>query len=96
MSRRRRDLRAGLSTETLVRELRADLADGGLHGSFLVRDLASGQELGIDPDRVFPIASLVKVPLAAVTLERIRRGELDGATQVEVEPGGVTTPARSA
>ncbi|UOZ04663.1 serine hydrolase [Amycolatopsis sp. WQ 127309] len=81
-----------MSTETLVRELRADLADGGLRGSFLVRDLASGRELGIDPDRVFPIASLVKVPLAAVTLERIRRGELDGATQVEVEPSGVTTP----
>jgi beta-lactamase class A len=81
-----------VSTEPLVRQLRAELDEGGLRGSFLVRDLASGQEAGIDPDRVFPIASLVKVPLAAATLERIRRGELDGATPVEVEPGRVTTP----
>ncbi|MFJ1759817.1 serine hydrolase [Amycolatopsis sp. NPDC088138] len=81
-----------MTTETLVRELRAELADGGLHGSFLVRDLVSGQELGIEPDRVFPIASVVKVPLAAVTLERIRRGELDGAAPLEVEPSGITTP----
>jgi beta-lactamase class A len=34
----------------------------------------------------------VKVPLAAATLERIRVGELDGATQLEVEPGRATAP----
>ncbi|HEY3467161.1 MAG TPA: serine hydrolase [Amycolatopsis sp.] len=76
----------------LVRDLRDELAEGGLRGSFLVRDLRTGVEIGIDPDREYPIASLVKVPLAAATLERIRRGELDGATQLEVAPGGVTTP----
>jgi beta-lactamase class A len=81
-----------VTAEALVRELRAELDEGGLRGSFLVRDLRSGVELGIDPDREYAIASLVKVPLAAVTLERIRRGELDGATQLEVPPGGVTTP----
>ena len=79
-------------TASLVRDLRAALDEGGLRGSFLVRDLRSGAELGIDPDREYPIASLVKVPLAAVTLDRIRRGELDAATQLEVPPGGVTTP----
>jgi beta-lactamase class A len=81
-----------VSAEALVRDLRAALDEGGLRGSFLVRDLRSGAELGIDPDREYPIASLVKVPLAAATLERLRRGELDGATQLEVTPGGVTTP----
>jgi beta-lactamase class A len=81
-----------MSAEALVRTLRAELDDGGLRGSFLVRDLRSGAELGIDPDREYPIASLVKVPLAAATLERIRRGELDGGAQLEVAPGGVTTP----
>ncbi|MEU7785313.1 serine hydrolase [Amycolatopsis sp. NPDC049159] len=81
-----------MSTEALVRDLRAELDDGGLRGSFLVRDLRSGAEVGIDPDREYPIASLVKVPLAAATLERIRRGELDGATQLDVPPGRVTTP----
>ena len=79
-----------MHTETLIRQLRAELDDGGLRGSFLVRDLATGRELGIDPDLEFPSASLVKVPLAAVTLNRIRRGELDGATPVEVQPGRST------
>jgi beta-lactamase class A len=76
----------------LLHRLRAELADGGLRGSFLVRDLRTGVEIGIDPDIEFPSASLVKIPLAAATLERIRIGELDGATQLEVEPGRATAP----
>ncbi|MGW4062892.1 serine hydrolase [Amycolatopsis sp. NPDC004747] len=79
-------------TASLLRDLRTALADGGLRGSFLVRDLRSGAEIGLEEDREYPIASLVKVPLAAATLERIRRGELDAATPLEVSPGGVTTP----
>lgn len=78
--------------EALVRGLRAELDDGGLRGSFLVRDLGSGAEVGIEPDVELPAASLVKLPLAAVTLDRIRRGELDGATQLRLEPGRITTP----
>ncbi|GAB2872725.1 serine hydrolase [Actinoallomurus bryophytorum] len=81
-----------MSAERLVRGLRRTLDDAGLQGSFLVRDLHSGDELGIDPDVEFPIASLVKVPLAMATLERVRRGELDGAAQIVVEPGRITTP----
>lgn len=80
-----------MSVESLVRGLRHELAEAGLHGSFLVRDLHSGAELGIDPDLEYPAASLVKVPLAVATLERIADGELDGATRLEVSPGGVTT-----
>lgn len=76
----------------LLHRLRAELAEGGLRGSFLVRDLRTGVEIGIDPDIEFPSASLVKVPLAAATLERIRIGELDGAAQLEVEPGRATAP----
>ncbi|MEU4833190.1 serine hydrolase [Streptosporangium sp. NPDC023615] len=68
------------------------LDDGGLRGSFLVRDLRSGEEIGIEPDLEFPIASLVKVPLAIATLERIRRGELDGSERILVQPGRITTP----
>ncbi|RSN29037.1 serine hydrolase [Amycolatopsis sp. WAC 04169] len=81
-----------MNTETLLMRLRADLADGGLRGSFLVRDLRTGHEVGIDPDVEFPSASLVKIPLAAATLERIRRGELDGAAALDVEPGRATAP----
>lgn len=72
--------------ERVVAELRRELADAGLDGSFLVRDLRTGQEIAIEPDVEWPMASLVKVPLAVATLERVRRGELDGATRVEVRP----------
>jgi beta-lactamase class A len=70
----------------LLGELRSGLDDGGLRGAFLVRDLDSGEELGIEPDLVFPAASLVKIPLAIAVLERIRLGELSGATDVLVQP----------
>lgn len=80
------------STERLLSDLRRDLREGGLHGSFLVRDLATGDEIGIDPDIELPVASLVKIPLALATLERVRRGELDGAEVIEVPPGRITTP----
>lgn len=75
----------------LVDKLRAELAEGGLRGSFLVRDLRTADEIGIDIDDAYPIASLVKVPLALATLERIRRGELDGSTPVIVPPGRIST-----
>ncbi|GAA1908937.1 serine hydrolase [Streptomyces sodiiphilus] len=81
-----------MTTESLLREQRRTLADGGLRGSVLVRDLRTGEELGIDPDTELPVASLVKVPLALATVERIRRGELDGAAALEVRPGEVTSP----
>ncbi len=81
-----------MNTETLLRDVRARLHDGGLRACLLVRDLGTGEELGIEPDTELPSASLVKVPLALATLERIRRGELDGATPLEVRPGRVSTP----
>ncbi|MER7793958.1 serine hydrolase [Streptomyces sp. NPDC097640] len=79
-------------TEALLREMRGRLHDGGLRGHLLVRDLRTGEELGIEPDVQLPSASLVKVPLALATAERIRRGELDGATMLDVAPGRITTP----
>ncbi|MFE7111684.1 serine hydrolase [Streptomyces sp. NPDC057575] len=72
--------------------MRRQLRDGGLHGCLLVRDLHTGEEVGIAPDTQLPSASLVKVPLALATAERIRRGELDGATVIDVRPGRTTTP----
>ncbi|MDT0265972.1 serine hydrolase [Streptomyces sp. DSM 44915] len=79
------------ATGRLLRELGRELRDAGLHGSFLVRDLGTGDEVGIGPDIEFPTASLVKVPLALATLERVALGELDGATVLEVPPGRITT-----
>lgn len=77
--------------ERVIQELEGQLSDAGLSGSFLVRDLSSGDEVGIDPDVEFPIASLVKVPLAVAVLERIQGGRIDGATMVDVQPGRVTS-----
>lgn len=81
-----------MSTETLLSEMRRQLHEGGLRGCLLVRDLDTGEEVGIAPDTQLPSASLVKVPLALATAERIRRGELDGATTIDVRPGRTATP----
>ncbi|WP_017568718.1 serine hydrolase [Nocardiopsis halotolerans] len=81
-----------MSTTALVRDLGRELDEGGLRGSFLVRDLDSGEELGIEPDLEFSTASLVKVPLAIATLERIRAGRIDGAEQILVRPGRGEAP----
>jgi beta-lactamase class A len=74
------------------KSLRHRLAGAGLTGSFLVRDLTGGAEIGIEPDLVYPIASLVKVPLATAVLSRIEDGRIDGAMPLDVTPGRVTTP----
>ncbi|MFF3228346.1 serine hydrolase [Nocardia suismassiliense] len=76
----------------ILRAARDDLDSAGLRGSFLVCDLDTGDELGIDPDTEYPSASLVKVPLAVATLERVARGELDPTTPIVVQPGRVTAP----
>ncbi|MDI3404962.1 serine hydrolase [Streptomyces cavernicola] len=80
------------SPEKLLREMRELLDEGGLRARMLVRDLDTGAELGIEPDTPLPSSSLVKVALALATVERIRRGELDGSTPLGVRPGRVTTP----
>ncbi|OEU90762.1 serine hydrolase [Streptomyces abyssalis] len=72
--------------------MRRQLNDGGLRACMLVRDLHTRDELSIDPDTQLPSASLVKIPLAIATAERIRRGELDGAALLDVRPGRITTP----
>ncbi|MEU4447527.1 serine hydrolase [Actinosynnema sp. NPDC050801] len=76
-------------TTKVLRDAREALDDAGLRGSFLVRDLDTGEELGIDADVEYPVASLVKVPLAVATLERVERGELDASTPVVVPPDRV-------
>ncbi|MFD9053244.1 serine hydrolase [Streptomyces zaomyceticus] len=81
-----------MNTEFLLSEVRQQLLDGGMRGCMLVQDLGTGAEIGIEADIQLPAASLIKVPLALATLERIRRGELDGSTPIEVAPGRVTSP----
>ncbi|MET9711284.1 serine hydrolase [Nocardiopsis alba] len=75
----------------ITHRLRTELDEAGLHASFLVRDLHTGHEIGIDPDTEYATASLVKVPLALATLHRIHQGELDGATRIEITPAPAVT-----
>ena len=81
-----------IDEQEVIDRLIAKLQDGGLSGSFLVRDLATGDELAIDADTPRPIASLVKIPLGIATLERVRRGELAADQAITVPPGRVSTP----
>ena len=81
-----------MNAERVTHDVRGMLADAGLSGSFLVRNLATGEEIGLDPDIEYPSASLVKVPLAVTVLGRIDDGRLDGATMMDVGPGRITSP----
>ena len=75
-------------TEDLrVRRLRARLQEAGLAGSFLVRDLRTGQQVAIEPQERYAVASLVKVPLAMAVLERVATGAIDPARRLRVGPG---------
>ncbi|MYW20373.1 serine hydrolase [Streptomyces sp. SID2955] len=65
----------------------ADWAALGVRGSFLARNLDTGEQLGFDVDVPTPLASVAKVPLALVVLDRIASGELDAAHPVTVDPG---------
>ncbi|MET9147931.1 serine hydrolase [Streptomyces sp. NPDC004042] len=64
----------------------ADWAALGVRGSFLARDIDTGAQLGFDAEVPVPLASVVKVPLALVVLDRIAAGELDAALPVTVDP----------
>ncbi len=79
-----------MSTVQLLQRLSQDLAEAGLRGSFVVRNLDTGEELSLEPDVEYATASLVKVPIALATLERCRRGELDASMRLMVQPGRLT------
>lgn len=83
---------SGPAAGDAVREARRLLRDAGLRGAVLVRDLDAQAELGFEAGVLFPATSLVKVPLALATLERMRRGEIDGATPVTVRPDRTPVP----
>jgi beta-lactamase class A len=75
------------TTSRLLRDLEAELDAAGLRGWFLVRDLGTGEELGIDPDVRVPLASVVKVPLAMAVLDRVSSGALCEGTLLQLAPG---------
>jgi len=75
----------------------ADLWEqAGAVGGFLARHATTGEELGFSVDRVVPLASLVKLPLALAVLEAAEHGELGplgAAEPVVVDPATATRGA---
>jgi beta-lactamase class A len=58
----------------------------GAIGHLLARNIDTGEEFGFDVDVAVPLASVAKVPLALVVLDRIAAGELDPAMPVTIDP----------
>ena len=51
----------------------------GVDGSFLARHLGTGEWLGFDTAAVYPLASVIKVPIALAALHLFETGDLDPA-----------------
>ena len=49
-----------------------------------LKDLHSERTWEYNPDRIFPSASLIKVPIMAAVLEKVKRGELSLDTQIKL------------
>ncbi len=58
---------------------RLDSLVQGFHGSvgIWVQHLKSGRSAGVNPDSVFPTASMIKVPIMIATFDALERGVLD-------------------
>jgi beta-lactamase class A len=72
----------------LAAEIRAEWQDAGADGALLARHLSTGAEIGFDVERVVPLASLVKVPIALVACDLIASGDLRADQPVPL--GGAT------
>lgn len=60
---------------------------------FRAVDLASGEEIGMDADRVLPTASTIKVPLVVELFRRADAGDLDLDERMALEERHKTLPA---
>lgn len=70
----------------VLREAAQTLDEAGLTASITVRDLGTGRELALDPDAAYPLASVVKLPLALAVLRAAAAGDLDLAEPVDLDP----------
>ena len=70
----------------VLRDAAEVLRSAGLSASIVVRDLGSGRQLSIAADDAYPLASVVKLPLALAVLQRIDEGRLDPARPVTLRP----------
>lgn len=75
----------------LTAEIERDWDAAGLSGSLLARNLRTGAELGFGAGLVWPLASVVKLPMALVLHEAFDRGELDPAEPFDLVPARTTS-----
>lgn len=77
--------------DRLLGDVRRDWAALGLSGSLVARDLGSGEQLGFGWDETWPLASVVKLPLALVVHDAFERGDLRRDEPFEVDPATTTS-----
>lgn len=75
----------------LTAEIERDWDAVGLEGSLVARNLRTGAELGFGAGRAWPLASVVKLPLALVLHDAFAREELDPAEPFELAPSRTTS-----
>lgn len=75
----------------VLRGASESLADAGLRAGICVLDIRSGARIGLDGERLYPMASVVKLPLAMAVLQRADAGELDLAEAIDIPAAGRTT-----
>jgi beta-lactamase class A len=64
----------------------SELAALDVDAAYLARNIATNAQLGFEFDRVYPLASVVKVPIALVVADRCARGIIDPASQITLRP----------
>lgn len=75
----------------LAARIHAEFRDAGVAtGSFLARHVHTGAEIGFDADRVMPLISVVKLPIAVVACDRIAAGALRADQPVTIGPPDAT------
>jgi beta-lactamase class A len=72
------------SDRIVLRDAAAVLDDAGLRASIAVRNLRSGRGIAMGADEPYPLASVVKLPLALAILRRFAEGDLDPALPVRI------------
>jgi beta-lactamase class A len=70
----------------LAARVESEFADAGAGGSFLARNVHTGEEIGFGVDRMIPLASVAKVPVALVAYDRIADGVVDPSHPVTIDP----------
>lgn len=81
--------RESLFWQRLRAEVAAQVAGFGGVAGVAILDLASGEEIGVNEDEIFPTASAIKIQILTQLMVRAERGEVDLAQRVRVEPDEV-------